>query len=118
MFFSNDFDHHKNRIIKRAIDVPEKISLPLRRNAIWYDSHCVDKILNRVNLPILILHSTKIDNEKRRPIRKDEKIPYIDFVKSHNDKNTIKLFEETGHYITIEKPKIVNEIIQKWLKDL
>ena len=69
-------------------------------------------------MPILILHSTKIDNEKRRSIKKDEKIPYIDFVKSHNDKNTIKLFEETGHYITIEKPKIVNEIIQKWLKDL
>tara|TARA_B100001564_G_scaffold121795_1_gene101655 strand:- start:239 stop:1045 length:807 start_codon:yes stop_codon:yes gene_type:complete len=118
MFFSNDFDNQKNRIIKRAIDVPEKFSLPLRRNAIWYDSHCVDKNLNRVNLPILILHSTKIDNGKRRSVNKDEKIPYIDFVKSHNDKNTIKLFEETGHYITIEKPKIVNEIIQKWLKDL
>ena len=55
---------------------------------------------------------------KRRSVKKDEKIPYIDFVKSHNDKNTIKLFEETGHYITIEKPKVVNEIIQNWLNNL
>ena len=81
MFFSNDFDNHKNRIIKRAIDVPEKFSLPLRRNAIWYDSHCVDKNLKRVNLPILILHSTKIDNEKPRNVWKIywKWVPYINY---------------------------------------
>ena len=30
----------------------------------------------------------------------------------------IKLFENTGHYITIEKPQVVNQIIEDWLIDL
>ena len=93
MFFSTMFDNHKDRVIKRAINIPESFSLPLRRNAIWYDSHCVEKNLNNLSLPILILHSTKLDTKiGRSPIRKNEVISYIDFIKKHSSKVRIELF--------------------------
>ena len=116
MFFSKEFDDDKTRIVKRAINIPEKYSLPLRRNAIWYDSHCVDKNLNNLTLPILILHSTKLDMKTgRSPIKEDESLPYIDFIKSFNLEIKVKKFEKTGHYISIEKPSVTNNIIDKWL---
>ena len=66
MFFSNVHKEHKIRIVKRAIKIPKMYSLPLRRNTIWYDSHCVENNLKNVNLPILVLQSTKIDKIKGR----------------------------------------------------
>jgi pimeloyl-ACP methyl ester carboxylesterase len=30
----------------------------------------------------------------------------------------LKIFEETGHYITIEEPEIVNKQITEWLESL
>ena len=117
MFFSKKFDDDKKRIVKRAINIPKKYSLPLRRNAIWYDSHCVDKNLNNLIIPILILHSTKLDIKTgRSPIKEDDLIPYIEFIKLFNLDITVKKFETTGHYISIEKPDMTNNIIDKWLE--
>ena len=119
MFFSKIFDNHKNRVIKRAINIPQNFSLPLRRNAIWYDSHCVEKNLSNLSVPVLILHSTKLDTKiGRSPIRKNEVISYIDFIKKHSSKVRIELFEKTGHYITIEKPETVNKIMLEWIDKL
>jgi pimeloyl-ACP methyl ester carboxylesterase len=119
MFFSKIFDNHKDRVIKRATNIPQNFSLPLRRNVIWYDSHCVDKNLSNLSLPVLILHSTKLDTKiGRSPIRKNEVIPYINFIKKHISKVRIELFEETGHYITIEKPETVNKIMSEWIDKL
>ena len=107
MFFSKIFDIHKDRVIKRAINIPENLSLPLRRNAIWYDSHCVEKNLSNLSLPILILHSTKLDTKiGRSPIRKHIKLFHTLILLNHTaPKVRIELFEKTGHYITIEKPE-------------
>ena len=30
----------------------------------------------------------------------------------------IEKFENTGHYITLEKPKIINNMITKWIKSI
>ena len=66
-----------------------------------------------------ILQSTKLDTKiGRSPIRKNEIISYIDFIKKHSSKVRIELFEETGHYITIEKPETVNKIMLEWIDKL
>jgi non-heme chloroperoxidase len=119
MFFSKKFENDKKRIIQRAINIPEKYSLPLRWNAIWYDSHCVDNNLKNLNIPILILHSTNLNSKTGRvPIKKNEAIPYIDFICSLSKKVNVEKFENTGHYITIEEPDKTNKIILKWLDDI
>ena len=55
---------------------------------------------------------------ERSPILKKDQISYIDFIKSYNLKIRIELFEGTGHYITIEKPEIVNDIMSEWIYEL
>ena len=55
---------------------------------------------------------------ERSPILQKDQIPYIDFIKSYNFKTRIELFEKTGHYITIEKPEIVNDIMSEWINEL
>jgi pimeloyl-ACP methyl ester carboxylesterase len=45
-------------------------------------------------------------------------VPYIDFIKSYASTVTIKKFENTGHYITLEKPEIINDMIAKWIKSI
>ena len=119
MFFSPQHNHHKERIVERAINVPHNYSIALRRNTIWYDSHCIENNLKNLNLPILLLHSTKLDKDKgRAPIKVLEEVPYINFVRSLTNNLTIKIFEEIGHYITIEEPETVNNLILEWLEDL
>jgi pimeloyl-ACP methyl ester carboxylesterase len=54
----------------------------------------------------------------RSPILKQDQISYIDFIKSYSSNIRIELFEKTGHYITIEKPKIVNKIISEFINEL
>ena len=116
MFFSDIFKNDRDRIIKRAINIPEKYSLPLRRNAMWYDSHCVQNNLKKLRLPILVIQSTKIDTEnKRKTIKKSDDISYVNFIKKFSTNNEVFLLENTGHYISIEKPQIINKIILDWL---
>ena len=119
MFFSPKFENDKKRIVDRAINVPMDYSISLRRNTIWYDSHCVENYVKNLNTPILLLHSTKIDRENGRiMINNNDDVPYINFIKFLTDKITINKFEQTGHYITIEEPDIVNEQIIEWLEKL
>ena len=119
MFFDKKFKNEKNRIIQRAINVPQKYSLSLRRNVIWFDAHCLEDLLNQINTPILILHSTKLDEKRNRtPIKNNEKINYIQFVKSLTSNVDVKVFKNTGHYISIEKPKLVNKTIFEWIKKI
>ena len=117
MFFSPQFENDKKRIVDRAINVPMDYSISLRRNTIWYDSHCVENYVKNLNTPILLIHSTKIDKENGRiTINNSDDVPYINFIKLWTDKIKIKKFEQTGHYITIEEPDIVNEQIIEWLE--
>ena len=103
MFFSNVYKEHKIRIVERAIKIPKMYYLPLGRNKIWYDSHCVESNLKNLNLAILILQSTKIDKIKGRAcIKKNEANSYVEFVKNCSMKVKINLFKDTGHYITIK----------------
>ena len=70
-------------------------------------------------MPILVLHSTKLDDKRNRsPIKKIEKIDYIEFIKSTTNKIKIKIFKNTGHYISLEDPDTVNKEIYKWIKKL
>ncbi len=102
MFFSESYKKDRDRIVKRAINIPERYSLPLRRNTIWYDSHCVENNLKCLKLPILVIQSTKIDSKNARcMINKDDDIYYVNFINNFNKNNDIVLLENTGHYVTI-----------------
>ena len=106
----------RDRIIKRAINIPERYFLPLKRNTIWYDSHCVENNLKSLELPILVIQSTKIDSKNARcMINKNDDIYYVNFINNFNKNNDIVLLKNTGHYVTIEKPQWINETILSWL---
>ena len=115
MFFSENYNKDRDRIIKRAIIIPERYSLPLRGNTIWYDSHCVENNLKSLKLPILVIQSTRIDTKNARcMINKDDEIYYVNFINNYNKDNDIVLLENTCHYITIERPEWINETIVSW----
>ena len=115
MFFSESYKKDRNRIVKRAVNIPERYSLPLRRNTIWYDSHCVENNLKSLKLPILVIQSTKIDSKNTRcMINKDDDIYYVNFINNFNKNSDIVLLENTSHYVTFEKPQWINETILSW----
>ena len=67
----------------------------------------------------MLLQSTQVHIKKgRQSIKQDEDVPYIDFIKSCASSVTLEKFENTGHYITLEKPKIINNMITKWIKSI
>ena len=64
---------------------------------IWFDAHCLEGLLTQINTPILILHSTKLDEKRKRtPIKNNEKINYIQFVKSLTSNVDVKVFNRYG----------------------
>ena len=65
------------------------------------------------------MQSTKLDNKgKRRPIKKDKNIFYIEYIKSLCDNVETKVFNNTGHYIALEKPDLVNNAIFQWINKI
>ena len=81
---------------KRWIDLP---FLPLRFQPV------------ELVKPLFIVFVSKI-------IFQDEKINYIEFIRSLSSSVKVKIFKNTGHYISIEKPKLVNDTIFEWIKEI
>ena len=70
---------------------------------------------NLKNFP-LNSKNTKINSKKAQcMINKNDDIYYVNFINNFNKNNDIVLLENTGHYITIERPEWINETILSWL---
>jgi len=119
MIFSSKFDNLKEFVIKRALSLKFEISKTLRRNAIWFDGHCLEPILKSLNIPILLMQSTTINKFGKRifiDTRNLSDIPYIDFVKENCANSFDKtIFQKTGHYISVEKSEDFNKNLLNWL---
>ena len=119
MIFSNKFNDLKEFVIERALSIKFEISKTLRRNAIWFDGHCLEPILKSLNVPILLMQSTTINKFGKRMFINTgnlSDIPYIDFVKENCANSFDKIiFQKTGHYISVEKSEDFNKNLLNWL---
>ena len=116
MFYNPELDELKQKLIKRALAVPEEIGKPLYENLIKWDGNVTRDALKAANVPILVLQSTTRDaSGGRRALEPGEVGAYETLVLECAPHADVVAFPGLGHFTSLEDPDGVNAAIDQWL---
>ena len=100
----------KNRIVQRALQLPEAIGAPLFSRIVRWDAGKADATLAQINIPIFVLQSTYFNTELARvSLKPGETTPWMERVQQHIPTATLDVISDTGHFPMLELPDIVND---------
>ncbi len=117
MFYDPQQDELKQRLIARALKVPEETGRPLYENLIKWDGAVARSAIAGANVPILVVQSTTRDAAGgRRALKPGETGAYEALVLEHAPHADIVAVPGVGHFTMLEAPDEVNAAIDKWLE--
>jgi pimeloyl-ACP methyl ester carboxylesterase len=100
------------RVVRRAMQLDPEYAKDIYLDAVGWDARRGEETLRSIDVPVLILQSTYIDeNQKRRSLEAGMKAPIIDTFARLVPNSSAKVITEAGHYCTIEAPDQINEAI-------
>ena len=116
MFYDPKHDDLKQRLVARALEVPEEIGKPLYENLITWDGTRARPALANAKVPILVVQSTTRDaTGGRRALEPGEVGAYENFVKEHAPHADIVGVPGVGHFTMLEAADAVNSAMDEWL---
>jgi len=116
MFFDPKHNTLKQKLVARALKVPEETGKPLYQHMIRYDASVVPGALQMANVPILVIQSTtRSATGARRTLEPGEVGVYENFVLRHAPGADIVTMAGLGHYTMLEAPAEVNQTIEDWM---
>ncbi len=116
MFYDPELDDLKQKLIARALAVPEQIGRPLYENLIRWDGTRARDALSAADIPILVVQSTTRDaSGGRRTLQAGEVGAYERFVAQLAPHAEIVGLPGYGHYTMLEAADEVNSAIDRWL---
>jgi len=100
----------KDRIVQRALQLPEVIGATLFSRIARWDAGKADATLAQINIPIFVLQSTYFNTELARvSLKPGEVTPWMERVRQHVTTATLDIISNTGHFPMLELPDVVNE---------
>ena len=116
MFFDPQHEGLAEKLVARALAVPEETARPLYRNMTVWDGDTAETAIADARVPILALQSTTRDANGRRSLERDERGPYVELVARNAPQTEVVLFPGLGHFVTREAPEQVNVAIESWAR--
>ena len=99
----------KDRIVQRALQLPEAIGAPLFSRIASWDAGKADAALSQINIPTFVLQSTYFNTELARvSLKSGDMTPWMERVKGHVPTATLDVISNAGHFPMLELPDIVN----------
>jgi pimeloyl-ACP methyl ester carboxylesterase len=109
----------RDRIIRRAATLPERVGAELLPNFIGWDARVMDRALAEIAVPLLVIQSTYINTDRVRvPIEPGMTTPWLELVRRHVPGARIEVVPGVGHFTMIEAPERVNELLATFLAGL
>ena len=103
-------------ILAKVKSTPAGLGRGLAPTMLAWDARYFVKIIEDLNMPVLLLQSTFFDfNQDRKLLKAGESSPYLELMKEKVTDITIKVISPSGHFPMMEKPDEVNEAIKEFL---
>jgi pimeloyl-ACP methyl ester carboxylesterase len=106
----------KERIIARALALPEAIGLPLFSRLMGWDARHMEATLAQVAVPLLVLQSTYVNPQRVRvSLQPDATTPWTELVRQRVPTAQIEVLPHLGHFPMLEAPQAVNQSIAAFI---
>ena len=112
MFLEGSDPARKERILSRALALPEEIGATLLPRVFGWDARTMDSALSQIAVPLLALQSTYINTERVRvPIQPGVTTPWLELIQYHVPTAWIEIVSGVGHFSMLEAPEAVNQTV-------
>jgi pimeloyl-ACP methyl ester carboxylesterase len=119
MFLEGSDPAVKERIIPRALALPEAIGAALFPRFFRWDAQSIEAALARVAVPTLVIQSTSVDPQGARvSLKPGASSPWLELVRRHVPAAQISIVSGAGHFVMIEKPHAVNQHLEEFIAGL
>ena len=106
----------RQRVINRALTIPEAVGRAGFASMVTWDVQQLDSALRSFVRPLTIIQSTYVNEERNRvSVGKNESTPWLDHVRQRYSSAVIEIVPESGHFPQIESASIVNAHLQRLL---
>ena len=106
----------KERVLGRALALPEAIGAALFPRVVGWDARSMDAALAKVAVPLLVIQSTYVNPQRVRvPLEPGASTPWLELVRRSVPTAQIDIVSGAGHFAMVEKPQAVNERLEKFV---
>lgn len=112
MFLEGSDPALKERLVSRALALPEEIGATLLPRVSGWDARTMDRALSQIAVPLLVLQSTYINTEDVRvPLQPGVTTPWLELIQQHVPTAWIEIVSGVGHFSMLEAPEAVNQSV-------
>jgi pimeloyl-ACP methyl ester carboxylesterase len=112
MFLEGSDPSRRERIISRALALPESIGAALFPRTVRWDAQYMDAALSKVAVPLLVLQSTYVNPQQVRvPLQPGASTPWLELVRHNVPRAQIEIISGAGHFTMLDAPEAVNQRI-------
>lgn len=116
MFVDGSDPDLKERLVRRALSLPEATGSPLFVRLVGWDAGKADAVLAEINVPTLVLQSTYLNAAHVRvSLQPGEDTPWMRLVQDRVKNTELDIVGGVGHFSMLEAPDIVNRKIQAFI---
>jgi pimeloyl-ACP methyl ester carboxylesterase len=109
----------RDRIIRRAEALSERVGAELLPNFIGWDARAMDRALSGITVRLLVIQSTYINTGLVRvPLEPGISTPWLELVLRQMPGARIEIVPGVGHFTMLEAPETVNTLLARFLAGL
>jgi pimeloyl-ACP methyl ester carboxylesterase len=116
MFVQHSDPAVKQRIIERALALPEATGAALFSRLAGWDAQYLDMALSQVAVPILVMQSTYVNLDGARvALQPGENTPYLNLIRRRVPTAQIEVISGAGHFSMLDAPEAVDRRLEEFM---
>jgi pimeloyl-ACP methyl ester carboxylesterase len=106
----------RERIVGRALALPEAIGAALYPRVVRWDAQSLAAALAAVAVPLLVLQSTYVNPERVRvPLEPGASTPWLELVRRSAPTARIEIVSGAGHFAMLDQPHAVSQRLEQFV---
>lgn len=119
MFLEGSDPAMKERILRRALALPQAIGAALLPRFFRWDAQSLEAALAKVAVPTLVIQSTSVNPQGARiPLEPGASTPWLELIQRSVPTAKLEIVSGAGHFVMVEKPHAVNQHVEEFISAL
>lgn len=109
----------KTHVLDLVAQLDHRLGGELMANIMVYDYYALPKVLQLIKCPTLIIPATVTHNRCRYLLAQTQDFPsdWLELVQKNIQQVQIKTVANSGHFIMLEQPQLINQLLQNFLSN-